>query len=219
MKKFFFVALPLSLALIFVMPGATLAADNSAAPPLSDRTLFHATATIEYIGEGEVTPAGQIWIVKNRPMGGTISGDVLGTYEAVYDGIIKQDQSGAIRGTLDINTEQGDIYGKMNAQLGATSPIGVVVLEDGSPHIVLHGTMSGNFNFRRGTDKFSEIKGIGKLNGDSYPILDTEMTHVIALCDGTSSVFLFTGNPENPIDWSNPVYPSSLLALNGWIRL
>ena len=203
MKRVITAAVLLSLILIISMPGAALAA------PV--KTDFSATATIEYIGEGTVKPRGNIWLVRDRPMVGSIYGDVTGTYELVYGGVIRQDQSGPIKGPVAILTDGGDISGTVSARLDSIAPIGIIDLDgDGIPNLVCRQHLYGTFKFMSGTDDYEGTRGHGTVEGDAYPVLDEAGVHVVRLCDGTIPVFYFDGNTG---------YPTSAIQLDGWIRL
>ena len=168
---------------------------------------FSATAAIEYIGEGTVIPVGDLWLVIDRPMGGSISGDVDGDWEFVYNGLIEHDQSGIVRGTTTFTTGEGDIISRMTAVLEPVLPIGYTII-DGQVHPVVSQKIKGIFRFLEGTDGYEGVQGAGMLKGTSYPILDPSGVHVIGFADGTVVVFDFENIPITP-------NPESLIKLKG----
>jgi hypothetical protein len=88
----------------------------------------------------------------------------------------------------------------MSGWLSSTEAIGFVFLDDDgdgipeTPHVVLQAPIFGVFRFSSGTGEYDGIRGVGKIEGCSCPILDAEGQHVIGFCDGSLPILDFEGN-------------------------
>jgi len=195
MKKVL-VSLLVSALLLAALPVAPVAADDAAA------TNLDATLSIDYILPGNVTPVGQYpdgnyhWKVSERPTGGTISGNVFnGYYQLLYSGTLKPDQSGKVHGDLNIMTATGTATANITAQVGSTSPVGIIFSADGV-HTVLMATLSdAHFAIASGTGEYADLGGTGEFAGAAYLVLDTANEHVIGLLNGSDFVVSLAGLP------------------------
>lgn len=190
----------LLLALLLIV-SVTPALPVAAAPPAMVN--FNEVLAIKYIGIGEVKQIGNpdgkyYWLVRDRPAEGIVnSGNVFasGTFNFVYSGVFKPDQSGHAEGTLTISTPTGTATARVITTITATIPVGIA-LKDGQPFgIVARASFaSAHFAFVKGTGAYKNLAGSGTFTGDTYAILDMNGTHVIAFADGTYPVFGFDGS-------------------------
>ncbi len=143
----------LALALTIIAPVPV-----GAAPRLAS---FEAHATIDEITTGTVSPLyGDWWLVSNREVIGTMSGDICGDYALVYQGVFQLlSQAGVLRGNLDVGTYQMQVR-------AATQPLEMVFVPEYGVELP-RLTISGAFTFQDGTS------GAGTINASAVLLLDT----------------------------------------------
>ena len=99
-KKALFISLALALVLTTLMPATTLAAK----PVMQD---FNATGTIDAITPGKVIEAGTTgkWVVVERELTGSLSGDISGTFNMNYHAMVESiyTQAGDLQGWLTVD--------------------------------------------------------------------------------------------------------------------
>lgn len=125
-KKLLFISLALVLALAVLIPGVALAAK-----PVP----FSASGTITYISPGNVLPAGESgrWVVVERDIEGTLSGDISGAFTFSYKANVElATQAGNLHGTLTM--DDGSYILKVNGEIEplemAPIPGAVTLTED-----------------------------------------------------------------------------------------
>ena len=100
-RKILLIGLTVALALVLLVPTAAFAAKPVA---------FLASGTISSISPGDVQPAGNSgrWIVHERDLYGTISGDINGDYVLNYRATVDENQEGNLAGKLTVQGQ--DVY-------------------------------------------------------------------------------------------------------------
>ncbi len=150
-KRLFFISLALALVLTTLMPAAALATK----PGLEG---FEASGTIAYITPGKVLPAGKTgkWVVVERELGGSLSGDINGAFTMDYKAIVESllTQAGTLHGTLamDDGSYVLQVKGEIQPLVweGWYLPPGVDPdYPDGIPYLRL--TIGGEWRFTNGT--------------------------------------------------------------------
>jgi len=141
MNKRSLVAVVLTVALLL----AAFPMNVLAAPPEA----FQADGEITGIDAGIVKAAGDSgrWVVSERHVSGTISGDLNGDFEFTYRANVAADQAGQLSGTMTV--------GEQNLELrGVSQPVTVVQVAPGVylPRIAISGTWS--FREGRGSGDF-----------------------------------------------------------------
>jgi hypothetical protein len=220
MKKLLVAFLLICLLLVTALPGMALA-DGKGKP--AD---FMVTIQISEIGSGTVIPvppsagAGENirWLVRDRPIYGTVSGDTHGTVIIVYDANVDLTQQGNIHGQFVIDavvpgdgndTISGIINGKSTpGELSPPSPLTEDFLSQFPPYIqaylqslegfilfcVMPVQSNGNFTLQRGTGSYAGVQGTGKFNGimanTIIGITPDGASHVVAVAP---SSLLLTG--------------------------
>ena len=97
-RKVFLISLALYLSLILAAPVSTLAAK-----PVD----FSASGTIYSISVGDVLPAGNSgrWVVQERELLGSISGDINGDFVLNYKANVDENQAGNLVGKLTVGQD------------------------------------------------------------------------------------------------------------------
>ena len=97
-KKSLLIGLALAVSLILVVPASALAAK-----PVE----FNASGTIDSISTGYVLPAGNSgrWVVHERELYGSISGDIDGDFVLTYRANVDGSQEGNIVGRLTVGQD------------------------------------------------------------------------------------------------------------------
>ena len=144
MKKIFYVSLILALAITTFMPVPAIAAEP-----------FSADGTIDYISPGTVYPAGASgrWIVAERELLGTLSGDINGQYTITFKANIESinTQAGNFHGTLLVDTYSLKVNGRID-------PLEFV--EWYAPGVPIYKlTISGHWAFTNGTQGRGDFDG------------------------------------------------------------
>jgi hypothetical protein len=159
LKKRGLLAVMVAVLLAVAVPTAAMAA--------GPKTPFAATGTVEFIDEGNVDAAGNSgrFVVRDRTVAGTFSGDLAGPYTFVFDtNVPLLTQSGQVHGTLSAGGRVANVRGSSNLA--------------GGPRIALHPlfgpvpyaaiAMGGKLTFTQGS------VGNGNLSAVAWVMLDLD---------------------------------------------
>lgn len=98
----------LAVMLVTLMPATALAAKP---------TSFNASGTITYISPGTVFPAGKSdrWVVAERELTGSLSGDISGDFTMTYKANVEsvQTQAGNLHGRLEVSPYVLEVNGEL----------------------------------------------------------------------------------------------------------
>lgn len=178
----------ISLALAVVATASIWAAALAAKP-----VPFSASGTVDNISDGDVFPAGESgrWVVAERELTGTLSGDINGEFTMTYKANVElETQAGRLHGTLEV----GSHVIKVNGEVEPLTQVGVIYWEV-EPDVwmdmpKLKLTLGGHFTFINGA------QGNGEFDADVVfvPTLDG---HVDAVLSDESAINM-SGNWEPP---------------------
>ena len=175
-KKILMVGLVLALALGVVAPVPALAAKPAD---------FGASGVITDVSQGDIFPAGNSgrWIVDERQMFGTISGDVNGEFILTYAANVElETQAGSFHGTLEIGSLLVQVRGKSQL-IGPRHPGPEIPTPYGlTPTIIRVLETTGGWTFGKG----------GTGNGDYYGL-----TVVLIAAAGPLEGHILTIDPDN----------------------
>jgi len=137
--------LPFCLCLTLLLSAMTpLAA--LAAPPAN----FSASGNINYISPNslsQISPAGKSgrWIVFERELGGTLSGDINGDFVLTYRANVDENQAGSLTGSLSLG--DGSYLTRLS---GKSQPLEMVYFEPFQTYLP-RVAISGSWTFIKGT--------------------------------------------------------------------
>jgi hypothetical protein len=164
MKRILFISLVLALMLSLILPTVAMAAKPAA---------FSAQGVMSSIDDGTVKQLGNsgLWLVKDRHITGTLTGDLVGDYTITYGGVFR------------LTTQEGQLAGRMEvgstviALTGSVEPL--TFTNFGAPILSIHGN-------------WTVLKG-EKANGSyqAYMVFVPDAAgHVVQVLD---SAFIMTG--------------------------
>ena len=175
--------LSISLALVLLLT-ALIPASALAAKPVS----FDASGTITDISAGDVFPAGKSgrWVVAERELMGTLSGDISGEFTMTYKANVEsvETQAGNLHGTITV----GSYVLKVNGKIEPLTQVGFVYWEIAPGYWTwmpkLKLTLSGHGTFIEGTqgngDFSAEVVFVPTLDGHVDTIFPDESTLTIS---------------------------------------
>jgi len=141
-RKILMVGLVLALTLVLVSPVPALAAK-----PVG----FGAVCNIEIIDEGDPFAAGQSsrWVVPERTIYGTVSGDIEGDFVLTYKANVAADQAGNFHGKMVVTDEDDSWTVKINGKSDGTVFQGWSDIPTGNPQMpylpILSITINGHW--------------------------------------------------------------------------
>ncbi len=156
-RKLLLISLFLTLVLTALTPMAALAA-----PPVH----FSASGNITYISPSllsEISPAGKSgrWVVHERELGGSISGDISGDFVLTYKANVDESQAGSLVGTLTV--DDGSSIIKVR---GKSQPLEIIYFEAFQTYLPKL-TINGSWTFTNGA--------VGNGNFDAWFIFIPEV--------------------------------------------
>jgi hypothetical protein len=143
-KKTILLGLVLAMALVMVAPGAALAAKPAT---------FEAVCSISAIDEGDPFAAGQSgrWVVPERTIIGTVTGDINGDFVLTYKANVAADQAGNFHGEMVVTNPDDSWTIKLNGKSGGTELVGWSDIPTGNPQMpylpILSITINGHWTF------------------------------------------------------------------------
>ncbi len=143
-----------ALTLVLVAPGAALAAKPVA---------FETVCSVSVIDEGNPFPAGNSgrWIVPERTIIGTASGDIEDEFVLIYKANVAADQAGNFHGEMVVTNEVDSWTIKLNGKSDGAIPVGMWEHPDypGIPLPILYMHISGNWTFTDGAHGNGTFEG------------------------------------------------------------
>ena len=143
-RKILMVGLVLALALVLVAPAPVLAAKPAT---------FEAVCSISAIDEGNPFAAGQSgrWVVPERTIIGTVTGDIEGDFILTYRANVTADQEGNFHGEMAVTDADDSWTIKVNGKSEGTEFVGWSEIPTGNPQMpylpILSITINGHWTF------------------------------------------------------------------------
>ncbi|MBI2869527.1 MAG: hypothetical protein HYX96_06860 [Chloroflexi bacterium] len=166
-----------TLALALLVPAPALAAKPViSAKPVA--TEFAATATIDAITPGDVSPLGNTgnWLVRNREIQGEIAGSINGAFTITYKGIFElATQAGTFSGSFESGAYRMQIA-------GVSAPLQIVWVEEFQTYLPML-QISGQW-------LLPQQQGYGEFNGWAIFIpVDGHVGAIVASSLGVTGVW------------------------------
>ena len=154
------------LLLISLFLAPVLAALNPMAALAAPPVRFSASGNISYISPSllsEISPAGKSgrWVVHERELGGSISGDISGAFTLTYQANVAENQAGSLSGTLTVDDGASTIRVS-----GRIQPLEIIYLEAFQTYLPKL-TIAGSWTFTHGA--------VGNGNFDAWFIFIPEV--------------------------------------------
>lgn len=155
-RKAIILGMVVALTLVLVAPGAALAAKPAA---------FETVCSVSNIDEGNPFPAGNSgrWIVPERTIIGTASGNIEDEFVLTYKANVAADQAGTFHGEMVVTNEDDSWTIKVNGKSDGTELVGWSNIPTGNPLMpylpILSTTINGHWTFvdgARGNGTFKD---------------------------------------------------------------